>query len=50
MKLPDQTVVYPGHNYADQAKSTVKEQKQQNPFMKFQSLNDFLEFMGYSKK
>ena len=49
MKLPDKTMVYPGHNYADQPSSTLKEQKQQNPFMKFQSLNDFLEFMGHPK-
>ncbi len=47
MKLPDQTLVYPGHNYADQTASTIQEQKQGNPFMKFQSVNDFLEFMGY---
>ena len=47
MKLPEETVIFPGHNYADQPSATLKEQKQENPFMKFQSLNDFLEFMGY---
>ena len=49
MKLPEETVIYPGHNYADSPSSTLKEQKQGNPFMKFQSLSDFLEFMGRRK-
>ena len=46
MKLPEETIVYPGHNYADQVSATLKDQKRDNPFMKFQSLDDFLEFMG----
>ncbi len=50
MKLPEGTVIYPGHNYADQPSSTLKRQKQENPFMKFQSLNDFMEFMGYGRE
>ncbi len=47
MKLPEEVVVYPGHNYADRSNSTMGEQKKENPFMKFQLKGDFLEFMGY---
>jgi glyoxylase-like metal-dependent hydrolase (beta-lactamase superfamily II) len=44
--LPDDTVVYPGHNYADRPTSTIGHEKQRNMFMRFQSLEDFLHFMG----
>jgi glyoxylase-like metal-dependent hydrolase (beta-lactamase superfamily II) len=43
--LPDDTVLYPGHNYGG-ASSTIGEQKRGNPFMRFASLGDFLETMG----
>jgi hydroxyacylglutathione hydrolase len=33
-KLPDNTEIYPGHNY-NGSKSTIAEQKKTNPFMKF---------------
>jgi glyoxylase-like metal-dependent hydrolase (beta-lactamase superfamily II) len=43
--LPDDTVLYPGHNYGGDA-STIGEQKRSNPFMRFESLGDFLRTMG----
>jgi glyoxylase-like metal-dependent hydrolase (beta-lactamase superfamily II) len=43
--LPDDTVLLPGHNYGG-ASSTIGAQKQQNPFMRFSSLGDFLRAMG----
>ena len=47
MALPDETVLFPGHNYAQQKTSTIAEQRQTNPYLQFQSLNQFLAAMGY---
>ncbi len=46
-RLPDDTVLYPGHDYADQPTSTLGEQKRRNPFLRFERLEDFLGMMGY---
>ncbi len=45
-KLPDETVLYPGHNYAEKPFSTLGEQKRHNMFLRFQNLKDFLELMS----
>ncbi len=44
--LPEETVVYPGHNYADRATSTIGHEKRRNMCMRFDSVEDFLRFMG----
>jgi hydroxyacylglutathione hydrolase len=41
-KLSDSTILYPGHNYADQPTATMAEQKKYNPFLRVSSLPDFL--------
>jgi hydroxyacylglutathione hydrolase len=46
-KLPESTRLYPGHNYASEKSSTIGEQKRRNPFMRFESVEDFLAMMGY---
>jgi glyoxylase-like metal-dependent hydrolase (beta-lactamase superfamily II) len=43
--LPDDTVVYPGHNYGG-ASTTIGEEKRHNPMMRFTSMGDFLYAMG----
>lgn len=43
--LPDQTVVYPGHNYGGDA-TTIGDEKRHNPMMRFPSMSDFLRAMG----
>jgi len=47
MALPDETILFPGHNYADEPTSTIGQQKQRNPYFQFQSLKQFLGAMGY---
>jgi glyoxylase-like metal-dependent hydrolase (beta-lactamase superfamily II) len=47
MRLPDETILFPGHNYASETASTIGEQKRANPYLKFQSLGAFLAAMGY---
>lgn len=43
--LPDETVLYPGHNYGG-ASSTIGDEKRGNMCMRFGSLGDFLRTMG----
>lgn len=45
-KLPDDTVLHPGHNYASQPTSTIGHEKRRNLFMRFDSLEEFLGFVG----
>ncbi len=44
--LEDDTVLYPGHNYADRPTSTMGEQKRENPYLQFASLEEFLRDMS----
>ena len=48
MNLPDETILFPGHNYADKSSSTIGEQKTTNPYLQFHALRDFLAAMGYA--
>lgn len=45
--LPDETVLYPGHNYADRPTSTIAHEKRRNVYMRFERVEDFLNMMGY---
>ncbi|HWO40551.1 MAG TPA: MBL fold metallo-hydrolase [Candidatus Eisenbacteria bacterium] len=47
LALPDETVLFPGHNYADRPTSTLGEQKRTNPYLQFRSLRQFLTALGY---
>ena len=44
--LPDETLLYPGHNYADRPRSTLGDEKRTNMTMRFRNLHDFLSMMG----
>ncbi|HEX6439391.1 MAG TPA: MBL fold metallo-hydrolase [Candidatus Binatia bacterium] len=47
MTLPDDMILFPGHNYAPLKHATIGEQKKTNPYLKFSSLKQFLAAMGY---
>jgi hydroxyacylglutathione hydrolase len=47
MALPDDMILFPGHNYAPLKHATMSEQKKTNPYLKFSSLKQFLAAMGY---
>jgi glyoxylase-like metal-dependent hydrolase (beta-lactamase superfamily II) len=47
MALPDDTILFPGHNYSDQPASTLGREKHSNPYFQFHSLKQFLSAMGY---
>ena len=41
-KFPDETILYPGHNYAAKPTSTIKQEREKNPFLLAGSLENFL--------
>ena len=43
-KLPDDIVIHPGHNYALKETSTMKEQREGNPFLHFDDKEKFVEY------
>lgn len=43
--LPDETILFPGHNYGGPS-STIGEEKRTNPFMRFSSVGQFIRTMG----
>ena len=45
-RLPDETLLFPGHNYADRPRSTIGDEKRTNMMLRFQSLKDFLAVMS----
>ncbi|HYA35689.1 MAG TPA: MBL fold metallo-hydrolase, partial [Candidatus Binataceae bacterium] len=48
--LDDSTVVYPGHAYSNEPSSTIGKQKRTNMYMRFPTLDDFLDAMGYARR
>lgn len=48
-KLPEDTVLYPGHNYAADRTSTIGREMQTNPYMRFESVDQFLSVMGFGR-
>ncbi|MAI26161.1 MAG: MBL fold metallo-hydrolase [Spirochaeta sp.] len=45
-RLPDETLLFPGHLYSAEGQSTMGAQKEANPFLRVTSLEMFLQFMG----
>ncbi|OGW83358.1 MAG: hypothetical protein A2Z83_04820 [Omnitrophica bacterium GWA2_52_8] len=43
-KLDEKTLLFPGHNYAEEAVSSIGKEKIYNPYLQYRSLNDFLGF------
>ncbi len=48
--LDDATVVYPGHAYSSESRTTIADQKRHNMYMRFPTLDDFLDAMGYARR
>ena len=49
MKLPDETLLYTGHNYGPKPFATLASQKKSNPYLRCTSMEEFLqERMGLS--
>lgn len=48
--LDDSTVVYPGHAYSNESSSTIGKQKRTNMYLRFETLDDFLDAMGCARR
>ena len=49
-KLPEETTVYPGHDFATMPTSTLKEEKENNPFLLQESFKDFWNLKNHWKE
>lgn len=48
-RIPHDTIIWPGHNYDTVANSTLKQQLLTNPYLQFNTNNEFIKYrMGYS--
>ena len=45
LKLPDETLVYPGHDYKGDTVSTILEERQFNPRLQVSSVDEYVEIM-----
>jgi glyoxylase-like metal-dependent hydrolase (beta-lactamase superfamily II) len=46
LKLPDETMVFPAHDYKGDTVSTIGEEKRYNPRLQVKSVEDYIELMG----
>jgi sulfur dioxygenase len=46
LKLPDETLVYPAHDYKGETTSTIAEEKAFNPRLQVKSIDQYVELMG----
>ena len=49
LKLPDETLVYPAHDYKGDTVSTIGEEKRYNPRLQVRSIEEYVELMGNLK-
>jgi glyoxylase-like metal-dependent hydrolase (beta-lactamase superfamily II)/rhodanese-related sulfurtransferase len=46
LKLPDETMVFPAHDYKGDTVSTIGEEKRYNPRLQVRSMNEYIELMN----
>jgi glyoxylase-like metal-dependent hydrolase (beta-lactamase superfamily II)/rhodanese-related sulfurtransferase len=46
LKLPDETMVFPAHDYKGDTVSTIGEEKRHNPRLQVKSIDEYVELMG----
>src|SRR4030081_111270 len=49
LKLPDETLVFPAHDYKGDTVSTIGEEKRFNPRLRVRSIDEYVELMGKLK-
>jgi glyoxylase-like metal-dependent hydrolase (beta-lactamase superfamily II) len=45
-KLPDEVILFPGHDYGDKPTSTLKEERRTNYYLRVPTVEDWLRLMG----
>ena len=46
LKLPDETLLYPAHDYNGEKVSTIGKEKKQNPRLQVNSVNEYVDIMN----
>ena len=46
LKLPEETLLYPGHDYNGEKVSTIGKEKKQNPRLQVNSVNEYVDIMN----
>ena len=46
LKLPDDTILYPGHDYNGKLSSTIGKEKQHNPRLQVRNVDEYVELMS----
>ena len=46
LKLPDETFLYPAHDYKGEKVSTIGKEKKQNPRLQVSSVDEYVELMN----
>ena len=46
LKLPEETIVFPAHDYNGKKNSTILEEKKNNPRLQVNSINEYIEIMN----
>ena len=46
LKLPDQTILYPGHDYNGKKSSTIGKEKEHNPRLQVDNVDQYIEIMS----
>ena len=46
LKLPDETLLYPAHDYKGEKKSTIGKEKRQNPRLQVNNVDEYIEIMN----
>ena len=46
LKLPDETLLYPAHDYKGEKKSTIGKEKKQNPRLQVNSVDEYIDIMN----
>jgi len=46
LNLPDETLLYPAHDYKGEKKSTIGKEKKQNPRLQVSSVDEYIEIMN----
>ena len=49
LRLPDETLVFPGHDYKGDTVSTIGEERRSNPRLQVRSVEEYVELMGNLK-
>jgi sulfur dioxygenase len=49
LRLPDETMVFPAHDYKGETVSTIAEEKRFNPRLQVRSVNEYVDLMGNLK-